>query len=604
MLRITVENSQQSEEFTLPHGKRAELGRLVTAADGVLDVWLKDSACSRNQLRLTELPDGTVLLENLSANVSIQRPSCPPIAPLGELSLACPFSVSAGATTVSVDRIAAPVRGSLRQSESTASSLHAVEQRISPTQFWSGKVSKPDAELSQESLLDWFSALIAVQRSAAGSTDFYREIADATVELVELDYSLVLLRSEGRWSCVAANGVDQSAATWSETVVQQTIHERRTFHGPLDDLGPVQSLAALDAVVAAPILSVDDLVVGVIYGARKVQPENVSHDTDSPTGVSALQAQLVQLLAASAATGLARAEKEAEAARFRGQFEDFCSPELVRELHNNPRLLEPSERSVTVMFCDIRGFTRLCDQLSPSESNVITTQILDQIAECILRFEGLIIDFHGDGIAAMWNAPCVQHDHSRQAVNCAAQIQRNMSRLRTDSQNPVQRTLKVGIGIHTGMALVGNVGGSRRLKYGPRGTTVNMASRIEGVTKHLGVDVLLSADTALQANVELPEGRRIGRFQLAGTDNTVELFQYLGRQPVQYSPEDIRRFETAVGVFESGSFQDADELLKAYLASISSAGTDSVADVLIKEIEKRSRNPNETHPSHIQFHTK
>ena len=108
MLRITVENSQQNEEFILPNGKRAELGRLVTAAEGVLDVWLKDSTCSRNQLRLTEQSDGAVLVENLSANVSIRRPSGADIAPLGSISLACPFTVSAGATTVKVDGEAAP----------------------------------------------------------------------------------------------------------------------------------------------------------------------------------------------------------------------------------------------------------------------------------------------------------------------------------------------------------------------------------------------------------------------------------------------------------------------------------------------------------------
>jgi adenylate cyclase len=604
MLRITVENSQQNEEFILPHGKRAELGRLVTAAEGVLDVWLKDSTCSRSQLRLIEQSDDVVLIENLSANVSMQLSSGTEVAPLEKISLDCPFNVCAGATSVKVVRVTAPMTESTSEKGATTPSLHAVKGQVNPTLFWSSESTRPDVELSQENLLDWFAALIAVQRSAAGSMNFYREIADAAVDLVGLDYGLVLLMRDGAWSCVAANGIDEVAATWSQTVVQQTIQERRTFYGPLDDLGPVQSLAALDAVVAAPILRVDESVVGVIYGARQLPPGHLSGGSEREAGVSELQAQLVQLLAASAATGLARAENEAEAARIRGQFEDFCSPEVVRELHNDPGLLEPSERLITVLFCDIRGFTKLCERLSPSEANNITAEILDRIAECILRADGLIIDFYGDGIAAMWNAPCLQRNHARMAVDCGTEIQHALSQLRNDSQHPEQQTLRVGIGIHTGEAVVGNVGGSRRLKYGPRGTTVNMASRIEGATKHLGVDFLMSAETAGQARVTAPEGRRIGHFQLAGTDNAVELVHYLGTNSSQYSAKDLREFEAAVNMFESSRIQDAEKLLKAYLASSGAADTDSVADMMIKEIEMRSRHSGDTHPSHIQLHRK
>ncbi|MCP4174327.1 MAG: adenylate/guanylate cyclase domain-containing protein [Fuerstiella sp.] len=604
MLRITVRNSQQSDDFTLPHGKQAALGRLVTAAEGVLDVWLKDSTCSRSQLRITDQSDGLVLVENLSVNVAVHVPGGAEVGPLGTITLVCPFALSAGATEVTVQRCAADAVVPQSASGTKTPSLHAVKGQVNPTQFWSGNSAKPNVELSQANLLDWFSALIAVQRSVAGSTDFYREIADAAVELIGLDYGLVLLLNDGTWSCVAANGIEKVAATWSQTVIQQTIQERRTFYGPLDDLGPVPSLAALNAVVAAPVLRVDESVVGVIYGARRMSGGQLFDGSTREAGVSELQAQLVQLLAASAATGLARAENEAEAARIRGQFEDFCSPKVVLELHNNPRLLEPSERSISVMFCDIRGFTKLCERLSPAEANNITAQILDRIAECILGSAGLIIDFYGDGIAAMWNAPCVQKHHARLAVDCGTQIQHTLSQLKADSRHPQQQKLRVGIGVHTGIAVVGNVGGTRRLKYGPRGTTVNMASRIEGATKHLGVDFLMSAETAAQAGVTPPEGRRIGHFQLAETDNTVELVQHLGANSSHYSADELRTFASAVTMFEADRIRDAEKLLAAYLRSSCVADRDSVARVLIDEIQMRSQNRGDTHPPHIQIHKK
>lgn len=606
MLRITVKNAQQSEQFTLPHGKRAELGRHVMQADGVLDIWLKDSSCSRNQLRVTEQPDGRVLIENLSSKVPVQRSAGPDIAPNKGVSLVCPFSVSAGSTKVDVTKIGKSARDFPAENDSITQTLRAVEGEINPSLFWSRESSKPDVALTQENLMDWFSALIAVQRSAAGSADFYREIADATVDLIGLDYGLVLLMAEDGWSCVAANGIDRIGATWSETVVQKTIRECRTFYAPLSDLGPVLSLAAMDAVVAAPILRIDESVVGVIYGARRVQPMRPGRDrgSENEAGVSELQAQLVQLLAASAATGLARAEKEAEAAKLRGQFEDFCSPEVVRELHSNPRLLEPSERSVTVMFCDVRGFTRLCERLNPAESNVITTNILDQMAECILQADGLIIDFYGDGIAAMWNAPCDQPNHARLAVDCAVRIQQAVAQPNAATDHANRQALRVGIGIHTGRALVGNVGGSRRLKYGPRGNTVNLTSRIESFTKQVGVNMLISAEAARQANVERPEARRIGQYQLAGTENAVELFEYLGFEAPKYSEDRVCSFETAVKGFASGDLENARKMLKSYQASGNSDSVDSVAEFLIREIEKRSRHPDDNHPSYIQIDAK
>ena len=588
----------------LPRGQQAELGRHVTPASGILDVWLKDSTCSRNQLRLTEQSAGLVLVSNLSAKVPIQQKSGPGIAPLAEASLQCPFTLFAGATTLEIRQTADSEMADISPAADFQSeSLLAVKGEINPTLFWSRETTKPDVALSQENLLDWFSALIAVQRSAAGSADFYREIADATVELIGLDYGLVLLQTDDGWSCAAANGIDKMGATWSETVVQKTVQERRTFYAPLSDLGPVHSLAALDAVVAAPILTVDDSVVGVIYGARRVRPGYPASSEDEP-GVSELQAQLVQLLAASAATGLARAQKEAETAKLRGQFEDFCSPEVVRELHINPRLLEPSERAVTVMFCDVRGFTRLCQRLSPAESNAVTTEILDRIAECILQSDGLIIDFYGDGIAAMWNAPCDQKNHARLAVDCATRIQQTMAQLRTGDQPAGQHEVRVGIGVHTGMALVGNVGGSRRLKYGPRGNTVNVASRIEGLTKHLRVNVLISEETARQGGVTLPEARRIGRFRLAGTEKAVGLLEYLGRESTRFSVDQVRKFESAVTEFEAGRFDAAEKVLTSYRDSRRAVGGDSVAEFLIREIEKRSQSPDGKYPAHIQINAK
>src|SRR5207302_6978073 len=210
-----------------------------------------------------------------------------------------------------------------------------------------------------ETLTHWFETVISVQRAAAGSPEFYEQTAQAVVDLVGLDRSLVLIRRGPLWEPVARAGKPQtSGREFSLTILQQIVQERRTFYQSSASGSVISSLAGVEAVVASPVFDADDKVVGAIYGSRT----RFADSTKGP-GIGPLEAQVVQLLASAVGAGLARLEQEAAATQLRVQFEQFFSADLARELARNPDLLQGQEREITVLFCDLRDFSRLAEHL-------------------------------------------------------------------------------------------------------------------------------------------------------------------------------------------------------------------------------------------------
>ena len=149
----------------------------------------------------------------------------------------------------------------------------------------------------------------------------------------------------------------------------------------------------------------------MLYGTR---PQNVLG-----TGrISPLEAQVVQLLAGAVSVHLARSA----ALRTRVQFEQFFSRELVRELERDPNLLEARDQESTVLASDLYDFTPLGERLGARVTCRLIREVLEQLSGRIAEQGGVIVDYAGDGILAMWNAPAAQADHALRACRC---VQRN-----------------------------------------------------------------------------------------------------------------------------------------------------------------------------------
>ena len=237
--------------------------------------------------------------------------------------------------------------------------------------------------------------------------------------------------------------------------------------------------------MASPIFGLQEDVVGVLYGVRAQQ------GLPSRGAIEPLEAQLVQLLAAAVGANLARSMAQ----RTRVQFEQFFSPDLARELERDPKLLEGRTDEVTILFSDLRGFTALSERLGAHKTCRMLRDMMERLSERIVEYGGVIVDYAGDGILAMWNAPAKQPDHAVRACRAGLAMLGELPALNARWGDEAAGSLAMGIGINTGEALVGNTGSKRKFKYGPHGHPVNLASRVQDATKKLGLPLLITAST-------------------------------------------------------------------------------------------------------------
>jgi adenylate cyclase len=327
--------------------------------------------------------------------------------------------------------------------------------------------------------------------------------------------------------------------------------EKQTFYQASGLMGTAQSLSGISTVVASPVLDpAGELVLGAVYAAKAWKGSSRGHE------LKPLHAQLVQVLAAAAGAGIARMESETQAARRLVQFEQFFSRELAQELDRTPDLLAGQEREVTILVSDVRGFSRIAEQLSPRETCALMSDVLERLTERIKDHGGVIVDYAGDGIMAMWNAPVPQGDHAARACRAAIAMLGELAGLNDRWAMQIHTTLALGIGVNTGAALVGNTGSVHRLKYGPLGNTVNLASRVEGVTKQMGVSVLITESTH-EKLARLFVTRRLSKVRVVGIDTPVVLYELHGESA---SPDWIAfrdAYEGALALCEKGQLSEA-----------------------------------------------
>jgi adenylate cyclase len=176
-------------------------------------------------------------------------------------------------------------------------------------------------------------------------------------------------------------------------------------------------------------------------------------------------------------------------------FTRFAPEEIVREVVAKGReaLLGGDKREVTLMFCDLRGFTHHSEKIRPEEVVAQLNEHFDAMVRIIARHGGFVCDFLGDSVFAVFGAPVVDQDHARHAISCAVEMQLARLQMNTGQRNPRFPALEMGIGLNTGTCVVGNMGSQMRIKYGVVGHAVNVASRIESFS--VGGQVLISETT-------------------------------------------------------------------------------------------------------------
>ena len=180
------------------------------------------------------------------------------------------------------------------------------------------------------------------------------------------------------------------------------------------------------------------------------------------------------------------------------QFEHYLDPRQVKRLQDNPDLLAlTGERKyATFLFTDVRGFTSMSEKLDPTEVTEIINVVLTQQVEAVQKYGGMVDKFIGDAMMAVFNAPLDQEHHEEEAINAGIQIIHNMQKANEElERRGIEERIKIGIGINSGYAVIGNMGSDTRFDYSCIGDSVNLAARLESSTKTVGKDLLIGEST-------------------------------------------------------------------------------------------------------------
>ncbi|MEJ7013456.1 adenylate cyclase CyaK [Sinorhizobium meliloti] len=225
--------------------------------------------------------------------------------------------------------------------------------------------------------------------------------------------------------------------------------------------------------------------------------------------VSPLAPALAFLGVAVGQAGLDYAEERRRRRAITRAFSQYLSPALVERLARDPSQLKlgGERRTLTVLFCDVRGFTTISEDMKddPEGLTTLINRLLTPLSEAVLNRRGTIDKYIGDCLMAFWNAPLDDPDHAVHAVQAARDMLTALGDLNAELQAEAKaagrppKALRIGIGINTGECVVGNMGSARRFDYSALGDAVNLASRLEGASKDYGVPLLLGERTATLA---------------------------------------------------------------------------------------------------------
>jgi adenylate cyclase len=538
--------------FTRSTDRNRDCARLVIAPH-------TEDSVSRQHALLTAVGDSSVRIENVSKQVPIPVSEDGLVLKPGESKeFTLPWVISLGRKTIRI--LANSEEHKNLQSLGSVTSPPGSTLGNLPPRFHSLNLSAPGggtAGMSPQDIVHWLKTILELLQSATGTSEFLDRAAQAVVELVGLDSGRTILYENDQWKPVSIRTatripVDQVAPA-SRLVLRRVLEERRTlFEKPDVNLTDGRSLDRISAVVAAPILNRAGEVIGVLYGDRDI----ASTTTKISGPITEPEAMLVEALASGVATGMERMKQEKKAVETQVLFEQFFTPELAQALTVNPNMLESRKSDVTLLFCDIRGFSRISEQLGPKETMDWINDVMGALSDCVRAHEGVLVNYIGDELMAMWGAPREEPNHALLACRAAVDMLDVVPVLNERWKHIIDKGFDLGIGLNSGPAQVGNTGTKRKFQYGPLG---NIASRLQGASKYFKTRVLISGETYNQLAGQLP-ARKLSTIRVINIDNPVDIYELGGHNQPNW--ETLKKgYEQALEAFENENFAQATRTL-------------------------------------------
>jgi adenylate cyclase len=349
------------------------------------------------------------------------------------------------------------------------------------------------------------------------------------------------------------------------TVLRNLLEGRRLRELPAAASAAILVGVSLLAALGARLLSVLAgagaavlLFLGLVAGATAAFGAGRIADLVAPAG-----ALLLSYAATSALNYLTEGRQRA---RVKREFQRYLSPRVVEKILKQPDALhlEGERKTLTVFFMDFAGFTAMSEMLDPAELVKLISEYHHEAAEEIFRTEGTVDKYIGDAIMAFWNDPIEQPDHAWRACDSAIGAQKRLVEMARKMRERGLPEMSARIGINTGIATVGNMGAKGQVNYTVIGDEVNLASRLEGVNKEFGTDIIASEASWLPARDRV-EARELALIKVKGKKLPVRIFELLGlKGEVEAGRlERARRFEAALGTLRARRFEEARSAFEA-----------------------------------------
>jgi adenylate cyclase len=261
--------------------------------------------------------------------------------------------------------------------------------------------------------------------------------------------------------------------------------------------------------------------------------------------------------------------EEREKRKIRRTFSQYLSPGVIALIEKDPNeYIRPGGevKDLTVMFSDIRDFTTLSEGLSPDDLVNLLNQYLSAMTDILFRNLGTLDKYIGDAIMAFWGSPFPQPDHAARACTCALEMIASLEKLNQKWVEQGGRPIAIGIGLNTGPVNVGNMGSDKRLAWTVMGDNVNLASRLEGMTKQYRSRVIISESTYGQVADQFV-AREVDRIRVKGKKLPVVIYELLAKisEADAYAPL-LTKYNAALDVYRSQNWPEATGMFGELLA--------------------------------------
>ena len=290
-------------------------------------------------------------------------------------------------------------------------------------------------------------------------------------------------------------------------------------------------------------------------------------------------------------TGYRYWTEEREKKKIRGAFQYYLTASVVEQMLKNPDKLRlgGEKKDLTVLFSDIRGFTQISERMTPEALVKFLNEYLTKMTDIVFKYDGLLDKYMGDAIMAIWGAPLDQPDHAPRACFTALDMVDELKVLQGKWAAEGMPRLNIGIGVNAGPMVVGNMGSDRRFDYTVMGDSVNLGSRLEGLNKVYGTNIVVSEMTYERVREEIL-GRELDAVRVKGKDQPVKIYELIVRRSQASSEQKVRveEFQAALADYRNRQWPGA---LQAFRAILEKQPQDGAAKLYVERCQVLEKNP-------------